>query len=105
MNTLINKHPVWAGTAEISPHPGNDLLGTATGAYVAVVGLASSQDEFLSGVDRAMDALGFRVVAISEVQPVKAFDTADFDEMLRDRLDLLSEENPVEIGRFHAFSE
>lgn len=97
---------LWAGTAEVSPHLGNGLLGTATGAYVAVAGLVFSQEGFLSCIDRAMDALGFRVVTVSEVRPVQAMDDiAGFDELLRERLDLLSVENPVEVGRFHVFTE
>lgn len=107
MNTTKSEEPVtWAGTAEVVPHRGNDLLGAATGAYVAAIGLARSESDFRSALERAMGALDFEVI---EVEDVRRFglmtDLVDFDSTLRDRVNALHEDNPIELGSFHAFTD
>jgi hypothetical protein len=96
----------WIGIAEVLPKNGNSLLGTATGAYVNVLGLASTATEFQLRVTHAMQALDFELVFIEEIRPITdEIDVAKFDETLRLRISELHEGNPVEIGSFHAFSE
>jgi hypothetical protein len=105
MNTSDSAAPIWAGTAEVVPHPGNTLLGYATGAYVPVIGVASSSSLFRLAVERAMGALEFRLIGLEDIrQLVRPSDVDALDDVLRDRLGTLTEENPIEVGSFHAFS-
>jgi ribonuclease PH len=104
--TTSRKHLTWIGTAEVVPQDGNTLLGSATGAYVAVIGIANSEEDFHSCVTRAINALGFELVELDEVQQLESpTDVENLDEKLHERLDVLHEDNPVEFGSFHAFTE
>jgi hypothetical protein len=105
MSTATSQDSTWTATAEVVPRAGNALLGSATGAYVPVVGIARSEQEFRVGVDRAMGALDFELIDLEEVRQLRSSsDIAGLDEVLRDRVDMLHDGNPVEFGSFHAFS-
>jgi hypothetical protein len=104
MSTATSQDSTWTATAEVAPRAGNTLLGSAKGAYVPVVGIAHSEQEFRAGVDRAMGALDFELIDLEEVLPLhSSSDIASLDEVLRDRLDMLHKGNPVEFGSFHTF--
>jgi hypothetical protein len=106
MSTPTSPDPTWAATAEVAPRAGNELLGTATGAYVPVVGIARSEQAFRVGVDRAMEALGFELIHLEEIRQLRSSsEVSDLDDVLRDRVNMLHAGNPVEFGSFHAFSE
>lgn len=104
MNTTIKQERTWAGTAEVRPMPGNDLLGEASGAFVPVVGMGDSEHEFRDAVQRAMYALDFDLVSLDEVIQIDPRDgLTGLDIALRRRLAAIRAENPVEFGNFHAF--
>lgn len=106
MNTTSEAPVTWAGTVEVIPNRGNDLLGEATGAYVAAIGLARSESEFRFALKRAMGALDFEVIDIDDVRQFGLMtDLGDFDSTLRDRVNGLREDNPIELGSFHAYSD
>ena len=95
----------WAAAAEVLPRASNDLLGSATGAYVPVVGLAETERAFRAEVDRSMDALGFDVVTIEDVQRLRSsVDTSGLSEVMKERVGALNENNRLEFGSFHSFS-
>lgn len=103
--SAINKiHSFWSATVEIAPNIGNDLIGSAAGAYVSAVGIAKSKSEFISNVGRAMSALNFKVVDIDDVCILKSENIGSVDERILNGIKLLSEDNPVELGSFHLFS-
>jgi hypothetical protein len=105
MNTNSSSDFKWVATAEVLPLAGNALLGSASGAYVPVVGIAEFEHEFRAGVKRAMAALEFDVVDLAEVRQLKSSsDVAGLDEVLRERVKTLHAGNPIEFGSFHAFS-
>lgn len=105
MNTNSGTEFKWVATAEVLPLAGNALLGSASGAYVPVVGIADSEHTFRVGVDRAMAALEFEVVDLAEVHQLQSSsDFAGLDEVLRERVKTLHVGNPIEFGSFHAFS-
>jgi hypothetical protein len=106
MNTTSEEPVTWAGIAEVVPRRGNDLLGAATGAHVAAVGLARSESEFRSALIRAMSALDFEVVEVDDVRQICLMtDLVDFDDSLRNRVNALHADNPIELGSFRAFSD
>ena len=105
MNTNSSSAFKWVATAEVLPLTGNALLGSASGAYVPVVGIAVSENEFRVGVGRAMTALEFDLVELAEVRQLKSSsDVAGLDAALRERVNTLHAGNPIEFGSFHAFS-
>jgi hypothetical protein len=105
MNTDSGTEFKWVATAEVVPLMGNALLGSASGAYVPVVGIADSEHTFRFGVDRAMAALEFEVINLAEVRQLQSSsDLAGLDELLRERVKALHAGNPIEFGSFHAFS-
>jgi hypothetical protein len=90
----------------VVPRAGNTMLGSASGAYVPLVGVAQSELAFRVGVDRVMGALDFEVVELDEVRQLRSpSDIAGLETVLRDRVNMLHEGNPIEIGSFHAFSD
>jgi hypothetical protein len=106
MNTTTERIPKWTGTAEVTPKPGNSLLGEALGAYVPVVGLAHSAPEFRSKIAHAMGALDFNLVDLQDIRQLRSeAENNELDAVLRDRANALRESNPVEFGSFHAYSE
>ena len=100
-----NEKGFWSGVAEVVPHPGNELLGDADGAYVGVVGLAASQRDFVERVRTAFFAMEFDVLDIADVEFIESSEhwTAA-DQVMRDRVATLSHRNPVECGTFHSFT-
>lgn len=106
MSTTTSARLTWGGTAEVVPYSGNVALGTATGAYIAVVGVAASAEAFRAGVKRAMGALEFELIDLEEVRQLRSpSDIVGFEDIMRDRMALLSEENPIEFGSFHSYSD
>lgn len=103
MNTITSMRSVWSGTVEVAPEGENNLIGSAVGAYVSAVGIANSQDEFLSGIDRAMHAMRFKIIDIDDVCKLEAEDIKRCDASMQNRILSLSKENPIELGSFHLF--
>ena len=82
------------------------MLGEATGAYVPAIGLARSESDFRFALNRALGALDFEVVEVDEVRRFGLMaDLGDFDSTLRDRVNGLREDNPIELGSLHAYSD
>ena len=103
MSTSKNSNR-WSGTAEVVPREGNMSLSVATGAYVAVVCLAPTESAFRARIERAMNALEFDLIHLEDVRQLRShLDAANLDSVLRDRLKTLRDDNPVEVGSFHAF--
>lgn len=67
---------VWIGLATVEPLEGNFDLGESKGATVNVTYLASSDSEFLEGVNQKMMEYGYNLV---ELEDVELF---DFDRLI-----------------------
>ncbi len=63
----MNPTDTWIGLIEVEPQPGNDSLDDAVGAFVNVVALASSEQEFVDLVRSTMNEHGFRILAMRDV--------------------------------------
>ncbi|MCC8361805.1 hypothetical protein LK996_01740 [Lysobacter sp. A6] len=104
MNT--NKRGFWIGVAEVVPHPGNDLLEGASGAYVSVFGLADAEAQFNEKVKFAFKAMAFDLLELSDVSFMSSVEMwVGVDKTLRERAATLSAENPVEFGSFQCFCD
>jgi hypothetical protein len=95
----------WIGLADVCPHRGNELLGKARGAFVAVVGEAVDPDAFFKLVERQMAGLCFDVRSLEDVELLDfrlARNTLPA-EMIAAIADL-SDRSPIAYGSFHAYS-
>jgi hypothetical protein len=94
----------WFGVAEVIPKAGNVLLGDAARAFVGIVGIANSKDEFLHAAARAFSAMDFDLIEVADAGLVRSpEDWSEADPALRERLACLNAGNPIECGVFHAF--
>ena len=96
----------WAGVAEVVPRYGNNLLEGAEGAYVGVIGMASSAPEFFSKANAAFAAMDFDMLDLADVGSIRSVeDWTNADDGLRMKLASLSTSNPIEFGTFQCFSD
>lgn len=103
MNT-IDDMPRWSAVAEVIPRPGNDLLGDAEGAYVAVVGIADSKVDLLKRATLAFSAMNFDLIDLEDIEQVRSIEQLGAaDPVLRERFAALRIDNPIEVGTFHTF--
>lgn len=103
MSTTV-EHQYWAGVAEVIPMPGNHLLEGADGAYVGVVGVANSEKEFIANAKAAFSALELDMLELAERELIPAVELwVNADDRLREKVSMLSAQNPIEFGVFHSF--
>jgi hypothetical protein len=62
---------VWIGLVEVTPHDGNNALGDARRGYTNVLVVASSLPDYEAQVVKALGESDFRVVEISEAEPLR----------------------------------
>jgi hypothetical protein len=95
---------VWIGQIEVKPEPGNDALRGALGAFVNVVGLASSEDEYLNLVEAAMADYGFSVINCSYVARLEEWKVSNrLHPSLAELVCGLTGENPVLFDEFQSY--
>lgn len=103
INQELGSHR-WIGLATIQSLPGNNLLGSARGAIVAVVADADSVEAFLSVVERGLFASGFRLVSLEDVELLNSrMSRQQLPEELQKAIHAISDEFPVAFGPFHTY--
>lgn len=94
----------WIGLAQVKPRPGNEMLGIATGAFVPVLALARTQDDFVNKVVAKLESYDFDVVEIDDIELCKArFKQPDISNEIIALETLLSEDNPVTLHTFQSY--
>jgi len=94
------------GVAEVIPKAGKVLLGNSAGAFVGIVGIANSKDEFLRAAARALSTMDFDLIEVADAGVVRSPDEwSEADPGLREKLAFLKVGNPIECGAFHAFDD
>lgn len=63
----MKRTDIWIGLVEVQPQPGNDALRGAKGAFVNVVALAPTEQEYRALVDATMAEYGFSIIKYSDV--------------------------------------
>ena len=105
---ILNERAVqkWIGLAHVRPLPGNTVLGTSAGAYVAAVGLADNADTFAQLVNATLYEYKFQVV---EVEDIELFEKRSakykVDPEVTSMVELLNTENPCVLATFHAYNQ
>ena len=101
---LTDDNAAWSGVAEVVPVAGNSLLEGAQGAFVGVVGLSRSEDEFKELVSSSFQSMGFEVFQLKDVEQIsteKDLERLDLD--MRTRAVSLSQSCPFAVGVFHSY--
>jgi hypothetical protein len=94
----------WIGLAHVRPLPGNDLLEGAIGAFVTVVALARSEDDFVSQASYKLQSYEFEIVEIEDIEPWKVrIEHFPVDEHIQGLVRSLGSDNRVLLGTFHEY--
>lgn len=96
---------VYIGLVGVAPNPGSDVLGTAKGAYVNVLVLASSVEEYEAGASRALADLGLFAFEFEDVEPFESrANHRDLEEELHVLASEVSESKKPRFSNFHTFA-
>lgn len=94
----------WIGKVEVKPRPKNKLLGRAKGAFVNVVALASSEQDYVNLVDVTMERYGFLVVGIQDVTRLNIWTLSNtLDPELAKLARGLTLEFPIQFDEFQSY--
>ena len=94
----------WIGLANVVPRPGNESLGNADGAFVAVVGDARSTEGFLDLVSQELGSLEFEVVSLEDVELLRKRKLShDLPDELLQAITYISAFSPVAFSSFFPY--
>ncbi len=94
----------WIGLCEVRPLPGNDSLEGAIGAFVNVVALGESEEDFKRCVLSTMKEYDFEVIAMNDIGTVEEREQReDLIPELSALAQSLTEEYPIQFDEFQAY--
>ena len=94
----------WIGLADVRPMVGNELLGQAKGAVVAVVADAQSVEAFFDVIRSELASLGFVVRSLEDVEPlVDRRNRTTLPTALVASIEAISLTAPLALGSFHSY--
>lgn len=97
---------IWIGLADVKPKEGNDSLGDSKGAYVNIIALASSSEEFYKLVEIELLRYGFVVLNIEDIELFyKRIESYSISDELRDIAREVEETEKVGVGSFHSYRQ
>jgi hypothetical protein len=95
---------VWIGLAHVQPKQGNELLEGAKGAFVPVLGLASTLTEFSDALIILLESYSFNVLEVEDIElyadRIKSF---NIDSELQNLVTTLNESEPIVLSTFEAY--
>lgn len=96
---------IWIGQVEVVPGEGNEgILDGAAGAFVHVLALVSSEQEYQLLVSEALSSDGFHVLEISDVEPLQErLRTGGACEEILQLAEDMDEENKLRFDEFQAY--
>jgi hypothetical protein len=96
---------IWIGLAHVTPVAGNDALAGAIGAFVPVVALTSTQDEFVSLLTYSLESHGFDVVEIEDIETwEERTQRFPVDEQIQALVRSLKADNPIQFSTFQSYA-
>jgi hypothetical protein len=94
----------WIGRAHVRPRPGNEMLGSVTGAIVNALALASNRHEYIERVTARLESYDLNVVEIEDVEPCEAlWEREIVHPEIQALARSLTEQSPVALHTFHAY--
>ena len=95
----------WIGLVEVFG-PRNKTLSEEKpkGAFVNVIALACSEQEFFSRVREALEELGFDILDLEDVEPyAERTKKYKIDPKLKEMAAKIDSKNPIGFGTFHMY--
>ena len=97
---------IWIGLVNVIPMPGNNELMSAKGAYVNVIALASSSDDYDAIVKSELSKLDFFVVSTEDVELLtERVKHSTLAQELYSIADDVKRTGDLGLGTFHAYQE
>jgi hypothetical protein len=97
-------HNIWIGLAQVSSRPDNDLLGGPKGAYVNVLAIAASTEDFIAKVKKAVKDLDLDFIHIEDVEPFsERCKSYEINAGIMNIAIEVSESSELRFGDFHTF--
>ena len=95
----------WIGLVEVVVPEGSKLFeGNPKGGFVNVIALAYTQQEFFSRVRKSLVEMGFKIVAIEDVELyVDRIKHYEIDPHLKELAAKIDAKNPVGFATFHTY--
>ena len=94
----------WVGLCEVKPLSGNDALAGAAGAFVNVVALGRTAEDFENMACAALRSCDFEVLSVADVGTVEEREQrGDLVQELGQLAGFLTEEGPVRFDEFQAY--
>ena len=104
---MTPRHEIWIGLAEVIPAKGSRSLDGAKGAFVNVVGWASSNTDFHTRVEEAAVSLDMQLLALEDAEPFSQRHAKwDVDELILQMVGTAQEhEKDIVFGTFHLWDK
>jgi len=99
---------IWFGLVHVEPQNNKyEILDGAKGAYVNVLALASSKDEYVKIITKALEDYEFIVHSVEDVNLLSYLQQngREFDSEILQLVDHLSENYPVQFDEFQSYEE
>jgi len=99
---------IWFGLAQVEPQNNKyEILDGAKGAYVNVLALASSKDEYVKIITKTLKDYEFIVISVEEVDLISYLQQSgrEFDSEILQLVDCLSDDYPVQFDEFQSYEE
>lgn len=101
---MASRKTTWIGLIEVVPREGSDFLGSAEGAFVNVVALASNASDYRESVERAVNELGLDLVDVEDAEPLSnRLKKWTVDEEIRDMAETVKRLGSVAFGTFDTY--
>src|SRR5437870_5244948 len=71
MSEQVGEREVWTGLVEVAADEGNDIFDGAPGAYVTVLALASSVEDYMAVTAPALLRAGVVAVGVDDPEPLR----------------------------------
>ncbi len=99
---------IWFGLAHVVPQNNKyEILDGAKGAYVNVLALASSKDEYVKIITKTLEDYEFMVSSVEDINLLSYLQQSgrEFDSEILQLVDRLSDNYPVQFDEFQSYEE
>lgn len=103
---MKNNKDIWYGFLHVrTTKKPDELFGDVKGAYVNVIGMAHTRNEFITLIKKYLYSLGLKVVSITDVSTLDSlFESGEtLSEDLNDSANTLKNYGHIRFGTFHTY--
>lgn len=101
---MKNENKIFIGLIKVKPIGVNSIIGRSEAAYVNVIAIAESAEEYLKIIKLKLLEFQLKVISYEDVESVaKRLDNFEISEDLKTMLNEISESEPIKFGEFHCY--